>query len=323
MPKLEEMAQLSRPFQIAFVAVCLLAAVWLFALRGHSTSTSGSGSTAVVSTTAPSVSKPASSSPAPSGSSSTAAAEAKSAAHPTAVYHGAAPGVEGLTRDINRAHKAVAESQQNAKALEEKSAQASGESASASGSSTASTSSAASTSSQPATPATQASSSATATAQHPASTSSTAVAPAAVKPQPIKAHAGAGRTPARQALVEGALKEGKVAVILFWNSKGADDVAVSGELRLLEAIHHLIRPFARVPQVRRQLEASGLELGKKFAAFESPASQVASYGSITRGVQIYATPTILVINKAGKTITLTGLQDAFSIEQAIDEARNS
>jgi hypothetical protein len=317
MPKLEEMAQLSRPFQIVFVAVCLLAAVWLFALRGRSTSTAGSGSTAVVSTSAPSASKPASSSPAASGSSSTAAAEAKSAARPTAVDHSAAPGVEGLTRDINRAHKAVAESQQNAKALEEKSAQASGESTSGSGSS------AASTSSQPATPATHASSSATATVQHPHSTSSAAVAPATVKPQPIKARAGAGRTPARQALVERALNEGKIAVILFWNPKGADDVAVSEELRLLEAVHHLIRPFARVPQVRRELEASGLELQKKFAAFDSSASQVASYGSITRGVQVYATPTILVINKTGKTITLTGLQDAFSIEQAIDEARNS
>ena len=56
---------------------------------------------------------------------------------------------------------------------------------------------------------------------------------------------------------------------------------------------------------------------------EASASQVASFGSITRGVQVYATPTMLVINKHGQTIVLTGVQDAFSIEQAIDEARST
>ena len=40
-------------------------------------------------------------------------------------------------------------------------------------------------------------------------------------------------------------------MILFWNPKGADDVAVNDELRLLEAVHHLIRPVARVAQVAR------------------------------------------------------------------------
>jgi cytoskeletal protein RodZ len=283
MPKLEEMAQLSRPFQIAFVAVCLLAAVWLFALRGHSTSTSGSGSTAVVSTSAPATSKPASSSSTPSGSASTAAAEAKSAAKPTHIYHGAAPGVEGLTRDINRAHHAVAESQQNAKALEEKSAQASGETAPAQTVSTT-------------TPAAGASTATTA----PSATA----APSTRATTPATAHVGSGAPKAASGVtvardqreVEAELKQGKVAVLLFWNPKGTDDVLVHRQVQLLS---------------------------KRAAVHDALASEVASYGSITRGVQIYATPTILVINKAGKTITLTGLQDVFSIEQAIDEARNS
>lgn len=312
MPKLEEMAQLSRPFQIALVAVCLLAGVWLFALQGHSTSTGSSSSAPVVSASAPAASKPASSGAAQSGSASTAAAEAKAAARPTHIDHGSAPGVEGLTRDIAKAHGAVATSQHNAKQLEAKSAQASGESASG-----------AASASQPTTPVTHSSSSATTPAQHPSSTSTTAPARSTVKPQPIKAQTGAGRTPARQALVERALDEGKVAVILFWNPKGADDVAVNDELRLLEAVHHLIRPLARTPQLRRALKASGVELEKRFAAFASPASQVATYGSITRGVQVYGTPTILIVNKRGQTTVLTGVQDAFSIEQAIDEARNS
>jgi len=308
MPKLDEMAQLSRPFQIVLVAVCLLAGVWLFALQGGSSSTSGS---------ATSPAAPASSPTTQSGSSSAGAAEAKAAA-PTPIYHGSAPGVEGLTRAIAKAHGVVATSQQNAKQLEEKSAQASGTSASASGSS------GASTSSQPATPVTHASSSATRTAQAPAPTASApAAARASTKQQSIKAPTGTGRTAARQVLVERALKEGKVAVILFWNPKGFDDDVVRQELLLLEAIHHLIHPLARVPQVRRALERSGLELEKKFAAFQATASQVASFGSITRGVQVYGTPTLLVINKRGQTITLTGVQDAFSIEQAIDEARNS
>jgi hypothetical protein len=299
MPKLGEMAQLSRPFQIALVAVVLLAGVWLFALQGHSSSTGSTSSAPVVSASAPAASKPASSGLAHSGSASTAAAEAKGAAKPTHIYHGSAPGVEGLTRAIAKAHGAVATSQQNAKRLEAKSAQASGESTSGGVSS------------------------ATAPAQHSSSPSTTASPPSTVGARPIKAQAGAGRTPARQASVERALDEGKVAVILFWNPKGADDVAVDNELRLLEAVHHLIRPLARTPQLRRSLKASGLELEKRFAAFASPSSQVASYGSITRGVQVYGTPTILIVNKRGETTVLTGVQDAFSIEQAIDEVRNS
>ena len=145
----------------------------------------------------------------------------------------------------------------------------------------------------------------------------------AVKHPPIKARSGAGRTPARQALVEHTLHEGKVAVVLFWNPKGTDDTIVSDELKLLEAVHHLIAPLPRTPQLRQALKASGLELDKPFAAFVSTASQVTSYGSITRDVQIDATPTILVINTHGHAIVLTGVQDAFSIEQAIDEARSS
>jgi hypothetical protein len=312
MPKLEEMAQLSRPFQIALVAVCLLAAVWLFALQGHSTSTSGSGSSTAASASAPAASKPTGSVAAHSASSSvntSPAAEARAAAAPTHIYHGSAPGVEGLTRDIAKAHQAVATSQQNAQRLEQKSAQASNEAAAQSSGTT--------------TPATHTGSATSSAAQAPASTSTAPAAHATVKQQPIKAQAGAGRTPARQALVERALDEGKVAVILFWNPKGADDVAVSNELKLLEAVHHLIRPVARVPQVRRALERSGLELQKKFAAFEASAGQVASFGSITRGVQVYETPTIFIINKRGQTMVLTGLQDAYSIEQAIDEVRNS
>src|ERR1700730_13369526 len=106
MPKVGLMAQISRPFQIAFVAIALFAAVWLLALRGHSTGGSGSGSSA------------------PSSSPSPAA--------PSPVYHGSAPGVEGLSRAVAKARGAVTTSQQNAQQLQERSAQASGEAGSGS-----------------------------------------------------------------------------------------------------------------------------------------------------------------------------------------------
>jgi hypothetical protein len=293
MPKEREMAQISRPFQIALVAFGLLVAVWFFALHGHS-STSGSGST------------PA----APAAPS--AAAQAENAAAPSGVYHGSAPGVAGLTRAIEKAHGAVASSQQNAKQLQEKSAQAS--SASQSGAAS------------PASPAakapasTHAGATATAAPKAPAAASTEATR-AAGQSKAAEARTGPQRMPARQVLVERALKEGKIAVVLLWNSKGADDVAVMNELRLLEAVHHLIRPIAGTPAVRRALSGSGLELEKKFAAFVAPASQVTSFGTITRGVQVFGTPTLLVINKRGQVTKLTGLTDAYAIEQTIDEAR--
>ena len=113
------MPQLSRPLQVALAAVALLAVVWFVALRGHSSSSESTATT-----------------PAASSSSS-------SPGSPSGVYHGSAPGVEGLSRDIQKAHAAAAQSEQNAARLKQKSAQASGESASAGAHSTGGTTSAA------------------------------------------------------------------------------------------------------------------------------------------------------------------------------------
>jgi hypothetical protein len=272
------MAQISRPFQIALVVLVMFMALWFVALRGHSSSTVGSGSA------------PAASAPAPSS-----------------VYKGSAPGVEGLTKVVTKAHGAVATSQQNAKQLEEKSTQASSASASTASSSAAATPTAAAH--------------VGATAKAPSATP-TATATGSAGAKSAEARTGPHRTPARQALVERALHEGKIAVILFLNPKGADDVAVQEELRLLESIHHIVRPVARTTVVKSLLERSGLELQKKFAAFTARANQVTSFGSITRGIQVYSTPTLLIVNPRGQVSTLTGLQDAYSMEQAIDEARH-
>ena len=74
-------------------------------------------------------------------------------------------------------------------------------------------------------------------------------------------------------------------------------------------------------QVARCAWSTGLELEKKIAVHYATAAQVASFGSITKTVQVYGTPTILMINRHGAVTTITGLTDAFAIEQAIDEAR--
>jgi hypothetical protein len=294
------MAQISRPFQIALLAMVVLAGVWFFALQGHSSS-GGASSTA--------------SAPAPAPTASTAAKKAAGA--PTPVYHGAAPGVEGLSRAIANAHKAVATSEQNAKQLASKSAQAS--SPASTGGVTAT--SPASTQTSPAT------APAVSTTSHPTTSSTPAaktVTPAkAVAPIKAKSPVTApNRVPARQALVETQLKQGAVVAILFWNPQSAVDVAVQRELQLLLAVHHGLRKDSKNPVVSRLVKATGLELDSKIAVNEARASQVASFGSITRAVQVYQTPTILILNKNGQTTTLAGLNDAFSIEQAIDEARH-
>src|SRR5439155_24217646 len=101
MPNVWTMAHLSRPYQVALGAICVLAAVWFVALRGHSSSNGGGSSVPSPQPAAPA--KPA----APSTSSPSA------------------PGVAGLTRAIEKARGAVTESERNAKQLQQKSAEAS------------------------------------------------------------------------------------------------------------------------------------------------------------------------------------------------------
>jgi len=258
------MTQLSRPYQIALLTMALLVGVWFLALRGHAAPTP----------------EPASSSSAPAP---TAAGEAKAAATPTPVQSGTAPGVSGLTRAINKAHEAVATSQQNAKQLEGSSAQAS------------STSPAATTSPSPAAAAPAAVKPAPSThaaVKHAATTHS---APAKHAPT-VKRHPAVAVSP--QVAVEAELKQGKTVAILFWNPKSSVDQAVG-----------------------RELEAAARTLGRKFVVHETGPGQVGAFGSITRDVQVAQTPTILIITKAGRTAVLTGLTDTYSIAQAVQELR--
>jgi hypothetical protein len=257
------MAQISRPFQIALVAMGVLVAVWFFALRGHSSGSSSSGgSPQAQSQPAPTSAKPGAASP---------------------IYHGSAPGVEGLTRVIARAHGAVAASEHNARSLQEQSAQASSSAPVPSGAST----------------------TASPRAQSPAASghaavSATVATSGAHSPRPLARRASAPVFNSKQAAIEGALKRGKVAAILLWSANGSTDAVV-----------------------RRELQIAGQALGGSVVVYEAHPSQVASFGSFTSAVPVYATPTILIVNRRGHTTTVSGLTDAFSIEQAIGEARSS
>jgi hypothetical protein len=303
------MAQISRPFQIGLVVVVLLAGVWLFALQGHSSSPSGASSTSstpvVTSSVSPGSTHAHPASPAHS-SASTASAQGQHAATPTAAHHGHETGVDGLLHAVRKAHEAAAVSQQNANEVERKSREASNEPASAQHS--------------PA-PATAPASGSRAAAT-PSSTGTSAAATSAHSSSTAGKSSSASTlaVPTGQREVEAELKQGKIAVLLFWNPAGSDDVVVHNELRLLLRLH-TIASKAKTEEFRHAEKFFGLELAKKIVVHEALASQVASYGSITSSAQIYGTPTILVINPRGQMITLTGITDAYSIEQAIEEAR--
>jgi hypothetical protein len=286
------MTKISRPFQIALVAVVLIAAVYLVALRKHSSSSESSAPTPVASSATPAGAASAGTSA--SSSSSAASPSAGSSGSGTSTYKGSAPGVDGLTRAIQKARGAVSESEQNAKALQQKasSASASPEKLGSSATGTA---------------ATGAATGGTAAAKHSAAkTQAASSAASAVK---AKSKTSAPRTPVvktvsgiplPQARVEAELKHGKVAALLFWNPSGTVDKTV-----------------------RRELQATARKLHGKLAISVARSSEVGSFGTFTRTVQVYGTPTILLINPAGKTASVTGLTDVFSLEQAFKEIKHS
>jgi hypothetical protein len=259
--------QISRPFQIVLAAFVVFAALWFTVLHKHSSS----GESA-------STSQPAASAPAQSS------AGGGTPASKGGVYHGSAPGVEGLSRAIQKARGAVAQSEQHAQHLQRQSGGTQAQGAQKQQS--------------------QAGQTQSRQAQSHSHQSQTQQSQAQSQPQksqnaPVHTQSNSG-VPAMQATVEGELKHGKVVAVLFWNPKGAVDRAVRGELR----------------------KASGSMHGK-LAVQVARSSEVGSFGSFTRTAQVYSTPTILLINPKGKTSSLTGLTDAFSIEQSIKEIKHA
>ncbi|MGH2855209.1 MAG: hypothetical protein ACRDLF_13565 [Solirubrobacteraceae bacterium] len=284
---------MSRPFQIALLAFATLVLAWFFVLhRPGGSSTSASS---------PSVSSPAgsSSSGSPAGGSSS-------------VYHGSAPGVEGLTKDIQKAHGAVATSEQKAQQLQSKSAQASGEAAgggtpAAGGARNVASATRTHPGASASTPASASAAAGSHTQTHASAgtASSSASKTAAGTPQRTPraqggsaAAAPSNSAPAMQAIVAGELKQGKVVLLLFWNPRSTDDAAVE-----------------------RQVRAATHKLGHGVAVHTARAKQVNAFGSITRNIQVYQTPTLLIVNPKLQVTTLTGYTDAYAIEQAVAEAR--
>jgi hypothetical protein len=252
MPKLELMVQLSRPFQVALLAFAVLVLAW-FAVLHRPGGGSSSGSSA------PSVAASAGNS-----SAHSSAGGSGSSAGSGHIYHGPAPGVEGLTRDIKRAHEAAAKEAGSAQ-----------QSISAG---------AASPSTSKAKPA---------TAQRTPSTRR--------GPTPGDRSAAATRShspSAAQGQIAAELAHGKTVLLLFWNPHSYDDDATATDTTI--AAH---------------------KLGNSVAVHFARASQVNSFGSITRDIQIYQTPTLLIINHNLQVTTLTGFTDVYSIEQAVAEAR--
>jgi len=280
------MTQISRPFQIALGAMVLFAAVWFVALRGHSSGTE-------------SASTPAASSGGQTAAPPKTAASDGSSAQGT-IYKGSAPGVSGLSHAIAKARGAVAQSKQNAQQLQQSSTKAS--SGGASQSTPTSTTSAPSNATP--TKSSGASSTAGTRAATPTKTHSAAATPGATAK--TTAPSAAAKAPAKpnvagmQPVVERQLKDGKLVAILFWNPKGSDDAVV-----------------------RHELLAAGHSLGGRIAIHVARSSQVGSFGKFTRTVQVYGTPTILLINTKGQTSSVTGITDSFGIVQAVKEAKSA
>jgi hypothetical protein len=248
MPKGRAMSQLSRPYQIGLAVLTLLVAVWFVALRGHHGE------------------------PNPSPTTSTT----------SSVYHGSAPGVEGLTRAIKKAHGAAAAEQQHANRVNSQSAALAGESAATKSASTPTKTSSAPSSSS------ASNSSASHTSSRAHRGSSTGPATGAAK--------GSTSATARQSAVQHELAHGKVVVLLFWNPKSTDDQAVRAQLHLMTRRNGHLAIHVATP------------------------SEVTSFGGYTRTVQVTQTPATTIINGKNQITTLNGLTDARSIQQTIGAA---
>jgi type IV secretory pathway VirB10-like protein len=93
--------------------------------------------------------------------------------------------------------------------------------------------------------------------------------------------------------VRRAISKKQVVVLLFWNNKGADDVAV------FRSVKHLSRRGGRV-----------------YVKTDS-AKHVSDYSGITGGAQVLQTPTVIVVDRKKKAITLPGYVDGATINHVV------
>lgn len=249
------MSQLSRPYQIALLAVVVFAAAWFVVLRPHGSGESGTST------------PPAASSPAHGAATRSAVAQEKAVARPTHVYKGPVPGLHGLTRDVRKAHEAAGATQRKDHEIER-----------------------------------DANHVGVTQAKAPAKadpTVATRQAPAAKSHAQAQENTESSSGSSRALQVSRQLHEGRTVLLLFWNPQSSADIAV-----------------------RKQVQAVSRSLGHKVAASYAKPKEVGSFGTVTRNITVNQTPTLLVINPKGEVSTLTGLSDAFAIEQTIREAKH-
>ncbi|HXC46042.1 MAG TPA: hypothetical protein VNU24_05500 [Solirubrobacteraceae bacterium] len=299
------MAQLSRPYQIILGVVVVFGLIWAVALRSHSSNQS----------------EPTASAPAPTNSAAANGSSGGNAAAPTKVYHGAAPGVEGLTKAIAKAHGAVAESQRNVGEQASRAQALTGESQ-ASATSTHTTASGTTTQSvtttHTATTApsltrrtvrsvhkTSAHAQGTGVVTHTSTTTvkrtTTVHRTAAPTDKPsVRLHGSVKHTTKspQQLAVEHELAQGRTVLLFFWTPSSSVD-------------------RQNVLQAKALVDRSKGALTLHLAL----ANQVGEFGTITEVVHVYQTPTILIVNRHGVVSTLTGLTDLFALEQAVKEAQ--
>jgi hypothetical protein len=91
------------------------------------------------------------------------------------------------------------------------------------------------------------------------------------------------------------LDSGKVAVLVFWNPRAADDRAV-----------------------RRAVGAVGRRHGR-VTVHSSRIARVGDYAAITQGVEVLQTPTVLVIGPNRRARTIVGFTDTREIEQLVGD----
>lgn len=128
--------------------------------------------------------------------------------------------------------------------------------------------------------------------------------PATAAPQAAAPKAAPGKStpPATQAAspaearVLKAMDAGKVVTMLFQNPKAADDRAVTRAVR----------------SVSRR--------GGKVSVFVIPIRKVGEYESITRGVTVTQSPTVVVIDRERKARSIVGLTGRTELDQAIGDA---
>jgi hypothetical protein len=88
----------------------------------------------------------------------------------------------------------------------------------------------------------------------------------------------------------------KVVVMLFWNAKGADDIATRGVIRGLNRHHG------------------------KVAVHIVPITRVGQYDAVTRGVHVVESPTVVIIDRKRHTRVITGLTEPQELDQAVGDA---